>query len=62
MTQRRLIEAVAAATGESLRQIRQRGFGLADPFEVDFDPEPDDLPPQTVDWDSVDADRLVLYP
>jgi hypothetical protein len=62
MTQRQLNEAVAAATGESLRQIRQRGFGLADPFEVDFDPEPDDVPPQIVDWDSVDADRLFLFP
>jgi len=58
----RLQRAVARATGETLREIRRRGFGLADPAEVDFDPEPNDLPPQIVDWDELDAGRLALLP
>ena len=51
MTQRELHTAVARATGEDLREIRRRGFSLADPEKVDFDPEPDQLPPQIIDWD-----------
>jgi hypothetical protein len=58
----RLQRAVARATGESLREIRRRGFGLADPAEVDFDPEPNDLPPQLVDWDELETERLALLP
>lgn len=54
--------AVARATGESRREIRRRGFGPADPVDVDFDPEPNDLPPQFVDWDELDAGRLALFP
>lgn len=45
MTPQDLDRAVATATGEDLRAIRQRGFSLADPLEVDFDPEPDVRPP-----------------
>lgn len=62
MKRARLLRAVARATGESLREIRRRGFGLADPAEVDFDPEPNDLPPQFVDWDELETDRLTLLP
>lgn len=62
MTHRQLSRAVAVATGESLREIRRRGFGPADPPEVDFDPEPDDLPPQIVDWDSLALERCALFP
>ena len=51
MTQQQLDHAVAKATGESLREIRHRGFSIADPADVAFDPEPDDLPPQFIDWD-----------
>lgn len=58
----RLQRAVARATGESLREIRRRGFGLADPADVDFDPEPNDLPPQFVDWDELESQRLALLP
>jgi len=58
----RLQRAVAHATGESLREIRRRGFGPADPVEVDFDPEPNDLPPQLVDWDELETNRLALLP
>jgi hypothetical protein len=31
---------VATATGENLSEIRQLGFSLADPLEVNYDPEP----------------------
>ena len=50
MSQREIDEAVAAATGESIARIHHRGFGLADPQEVDFDPEP--RRPLVFDWDS----------
>lgn len=56
MKSSRLERAVARATGETLREIRRRGFSLGKPSE-DFDPEPDDRPPQSVDWDAVDAER-----
>ena len=57
MTQKQLEQMVARATGEDLRAIRQRGFSVADPFEVDFDPEPDNLPPQMIDWDELELQR-----
>ena len=62
MTPRELNRAVALATGESSTEIRRRGFGFADPFDVDFDPEPSERPPQTVDWDELDAYRPSLFP
>lgn len=62
MTHRQLHHAVARATGESLREIHRRGFGLADPPEVDFDPEPNDMPPQIVDWDALAQERCGLFP
>jgi len=49
--------AVADATGEDLRTIRRRGFSLVEPLNVNFDPEPDLLPPQFVDWDELDLSR-----
>ena len=55
MTQLQLDRAVAKATGESLREIRHRGFSIADPAVVAFDPEPDNLPPQFIDWDEFQA-------
>ena len=57
MTQLQLEPLVAEATGEDVRAIRQRGFSVADPFEVDFDPEPDNLPPQMIDWDELELQR-----
>ena len=57
MTQRDLDLAVASATSESLTTISRLGFSIADPDEVDFDPEPNDLRPQMVDWDALDAER-----
>lgn len=56
MTQFQLDRAVAAATGESRRTIRGLGFSLADPVEVAFDPEPDDVA-RFLDWDQVDGGR-----
>ena len=55
MTQRELEQLVAQATGEDLRQIRRRGFSIADPLEVGFDPEPDDRRPLVVDWDLLES-------
>lgn len=61
VTQKQLEREVAEALGEDLQEIRRRGFSLADPLDVDFDPEPDDLPPQVVDWDSLDARRRTSF-
>ncbi len=69
MTQKRIDRMVAAATGESLAEIRRRGFSLADPWTVHHDPEADrngididhdaDIEACLVDWDAVQADRHV---
>lgn len=59
MTQDTLDRAVAHATGEDLNEIRRRGFNLANPVEVEFDPEPEDLLPEMIDWDQYDLDRNV---
>jgi len=57
MTQQELEASVCKATGEDLGEVRHLGFSLADPDTVSFDPEPDDLPPSTIDWDAVDVLR-----
>lgn len=62
MSPSRLIRAVARATGETTREIRRRGFGPADPFEPEFDLEPDETSPQTVDWDALAQERHSLFP
>ncbi|MBB01550.1 hypothetical protein GYB59_20285 [bacterium] len=54
MTQKDLDSAVAIATGEDLCEIQRRGFSVADPFEIDFDPEPNNLPPNIIDWDELE--------
>jgi len=51
MTLRELNCAVARRTGEDLSEIRRRGFSIANPQEIRFDPEPDQLVPQMIDWD-----------
>jgi hypothetical protein len=51
MSQQDLNEAVARATGENLAVIDQRGFHLADPLDVNYDPEP--RRPLVLDWDSM---------
>jgi hypothetical protein len=59
MTQLEIDLQVAESTGESLQEIRRRGFVLADLFDVDYDPEPC---PQIVDWDLLDSTRVSLFP
>ena len=49
--------AVATVTGEDLRVIRGRGFSLVNPDDQDFDPEPNLLAPQSIDWDELDLSR-----
>ena len=55
MTQYELDDAIAMATGESVTLIHQRGFSIADPLEVDHDPEP--RRPLVLDWDSMSPAR-----
>ena len=50
MTQIEIDRHVAGATGETLREIRRRGFSLADPVDPAFDPEPSDHA-SVIDWD-----------
>ena len=57
MTQQQLDRLVAKATGEDLRAIRRRGFSIANPVDVNFDPKSDQRPPQWVDWDLLDRER-----
>ncbi len=59
MSQKHLNEMVAEATGEDLCVIRHRGFSIADPVNVNFDPEPDHQPPHVIDWDEIDLQRNV---
>ena len=60
MSDYELIDAVAKKTGESVREIRRRGFMLTGPEESGADLDPEcmldlvDLPETgTVDWDSL---------
>lgn len=54
MKQVELNQAVAAATGESVQTIRQRGFSVVTPLEV-FQPDDTDecALPNVVDWDAL---------
>ncbi len=61
MPQRDLDRAVSVATGESPTVIRRRGFGIADPLDVNTDPEPDDVPPQYLEWEQMHEEQL-LHP
>lgn len=57
MTQTEIDNAVAEVTGETLCDVRRMGFSIADPDVVNFDPEPDDLPPNIIDWDDLELER-----
>lgn len=61
MRSSQLYAAVAQATGQSVREIRRLGFGLARPEEL-LDDEPDDNLPRCVDWDELEARRIRLFP
>lgn len=57
MSQFELDSAVAEATGESMRTIRRRGFSIVQPHLANFDPEPDLMSAQMIDWDELDEQR-----
>lgn len=56
MTRQQLERAVAQRTGESLREIRRRGFSILRPDDLDLELEIYQMP-QVVDWDQADRDR-----
>ena len=62
MTQNELNRAVAAATGESLRTIRQRGFSIGEPLLVDHDPEPYRIEDKILDQNTPDTQRVAVVP
>lgn len=51
MNQLQIDEEVATATGENIKEVRRRGFHLADQPEMDFESQPR---PRVVDWDQLD--------
>ena len=61
MTQAEINRSVRSATGESLREIRRRGFSEADPLSVDYDPEPYSAP-SIVDWDQLQSSSVAIFP
>ncbi len=58
MNQREINRAVARATGEDLSEISRRGFSIADPAVIGFDPEPTEFD-EAIDWDELDGERGV---
>ena len=61
MTQAEIDRNVSAVTGESMREVRHRGFSLADPLTANFDPEPLMLRPNVVDWDELQSAQIALF-
>jgi hypothetical protein len=61
MDQDALDRAVAASTGETIREIRRRGFVLADSPFPDCDPEPSPLSQITDDLQSDPITRIQLH-
>lgn len=59
MSRKELERELVKKTGESVRTIRRRGFSIVNVQERDFDPEPNLLPAQIIDWDQVEAERRV---
>jgi hypothetical protein len=57
MTQSQLDRAVASATGESRRTIRQLGFSLAGPLSRSGERRGGDVA-KFLDWDHVDRSRF----
>lgn len=54
MTQADLDRAVAAATGESIQTISERGFVLLTPSPIEREP-------LVVDWDELQTNRVALF-
>ena len=61
MTQAEVNRQVARATGETVTEIKHRGFDIAVGVDDAFDAEPADVG-QYLDWDEVDAQRLRVFP
>jgi hypothetical protein len=62
MTASQVNREVSRATGESVREIRRRGFCLADSADLESEAGWQDRRPLTVDWDSLDAERQRYAP
>ncbi|MCI0366362.1 MAG: hypothetical protein L0219_21075 [Phycisphaerales bacterium] len=60
MSQNELHRSLSRATGESVRTIKRLGFSPFDPGANDTDTDSIDLPPQVVDWDRLELDRIAL--
>jgi hypothetical protein len=60
MNQNELNRSLSRATGESVRTIKRLGFTLFDPDANEADADCIDLPPQVVDWDRLELDRISL--
>ena len=60
MKQNDLNRSLSRVTGESVRTIKRLGFTLFDPGANDAEPDTIDLPPQVVDWDRLELDRIRL--
>jgi hypothetical protein len=56
MSQDEINRAVARVTGENIAVIESRGFTIADPHDVSFDPEL--RRPMVLDWDTMTAEEL----
>ena len=60
MSQAELDQQVSRLTGESLREVRRRGFSILTPELSVFDPEDDEMSqPQILDWDDLASQRYV---
>lgn len=58
MSQAELERQVSRLTGESVREVRRRGFSIVIPQVSVCEPDADDLTePQIVDWDDLAANR-----
>jgi hypothetical protein len=60
MKQNDLYHSLSRTTGESVRTIKRLGFSLFDPGANNTEPDTIDLPPQIVDWDQLELDRISL--
>lgn len=57
MTQADLEREVSHATGESMRTVRRRGFGILPQGDLPLDEEFQENGPQMINWDEQDAIR-----
>lgn len=62
MTQRQLERLVAAATGESVAEIRRRGFGRVEIVGAEAETAGGEDLDRFADWDAIDAARHRIFP